>query len=264
MFENVLSIIKLTDIKSKRDIQFKLIIFLVLILGCFKILYNGNYVNIISMLFFTYYLTTIYLEQQVNTNIDKNKLIDLSLIKIQKKIDDYINQKIRYKKITDKKIKKMLFQKNQMSSLYTDANMIIFLESISEMYNYNPDEYYLLIKGTNNILKIKADIELYLDQNNEYIQNIHEQLDIATDLRTKCVNNVHNFIYTVPRIEPMNNYINTIILRYSELIDVNINRIKQYSQNEILKNGVENSTKFLDNLDAKPNSTLNSNYYFYN
>lgn len=261
--ENVIDLLKNSDIKLKKILQFKVLIFVVVLLVLFKVIYNGNYINIISLICFVYYIVSIYLQQQNTTNNDMNKLINLRLYKIQNKINQYIDYKIKYKNITKRKAKDYTRNANKMTSLYIDANMITFLESIIEMYDYNPDEYYQLVKGTNNILKIRLDIETFLQENKEYIQGIHQQLDIAIQLRLNCINNVHNFIYTVPKSGQMTEYINKIITRYTELIDSNINIIKEYSQNHILKDGININTQFLDNLDAKPNLDVNSNFFYY-
>ena len=260
---NILDLIKSSDIKIKRFLQFKVIVLLVVFIVFFKLFWNGNYINIISLLAFGYYITNIYLQQNVITNSNVNQSIQLKLYKIQNMVDKYIKDKIHLKKIQKKKAQDYTINANKMSSLYIDANMIIFLESIIEMYDYNPDEYYQLVKGTNNILKIRLDIERYLEENNEYINGIHQQLDIANGLRINCINNVHNFIYTVPKVNKMTDYINKIIQRYTELIDSNINVIKSYSQDNILKNGINNNTQFLDNLSAKPNLQLNSHLFHY-
>jgi hypothetical protein len=261
--QDVLDLIKPTNVKLKKILQFKVLIFIICFIGFFKIFYNGNYINIISLLSFVYLIVNIYLEKEVNTNTDFNQLIDKRLNNIQEKINLLIEKNILLKKVTRKKDKDFIRKSNQMTSLYIDANMITFLESITEMYYYNPEEYYQLVKGTNNILKIRLDIELFLIENNEYISGIHQQLDIANQLRVNCINNVHNFIYNAPKITNMTKYINDIITRYIELIDSNVNIIKEYSQNNILENGINNSTQFIDTLDAKPNLELNSKYFYY-
>jgi predicted RNA-binding protein Jag len=260
---DIFDLIKTSNVTVKKLLQFKVLVFVIALLVVFKIIYNGNYINVISLLAFVYFIVNKYLGQQNTNSNDLNKLIDLRLRKIQKKVNEYIKHKLKYKNITKSKARDYTINANKMTSLYIDANMITFLESIIEMYDYNPDEYYQLIKGTNNILKIRLDIERFLQENNDYIQGIHQQLDIAIQLRMNCINNVHNFIYTVPKSGKMTNYINKIIGRYTELIDSNINIIKKYSQDFILRDGINNQTQFIDNLDAKPNLQTNSDYFFY-
>jgi hypothetical protein len=261
--QDVLDLIKPSNVKLKKILQFKVLIFIICFIGFFKVFYNGNYVNIISLLSFVYFIVNIYLKKEVNTNTDFNQLIDKRLNHIQEKINLLMEKKILLKKVSKKKDKEFIRKTNQMSSLYIDANMITFLESIIEMYDYNPEEYYQLIKGTNNILKIRLDIEIFLTENNQYLSGIHQQLDIVNQLRINCINNIHNFIYNVPKITKMTKYINDIITRYTELIDSNVNIIKEYAQNNILENGINNTTQFIDTLDAKPNLELNSRYFYY-
>lgn len=237
-----------------KKIQFESLLVFVIIIGILKIFYNGNYINIISLLIFSFYLTQIYYNDRVLLLENKNVMIQRKLNNIQNKIDNYINKKIILKKVKNQRDITSIRERNKMSSLYIDANMIIFLESIIEMSLYNGDIYYKLIKGTNNVLKIREDIENYLSSNGEYIQDIQYQVDIANDLKTNCIANIHNFIYSIPQIPKMRNYVNNIIKRYQQLITYNTNIIEKYSSDNIEKNGINNQTKFIYQMDAKPHN----------
>jgi hypothetical protein len=238
-----------------KTIQFESLLIFVIIIGILKIFYNGNYINIISLLIFSFYLTKVYYNDRVSLVENTNGMIKRKLKNIQNKIDSYITKKIKIKKVTNTKDITSIHDKNQMTSLYIDANMIVFLESIIEMYEYNPDTYYKLIKGTNNILKIRLDIETYLQTNNEYIYGIQNQVDIANNLKVNCIGDIHNFIYSIPKMPKMRKYVNNIITRYQELISYNTNLIEKYSNDNIRVNGINNETKFVYQMSAKPQNT---------
>jgi hypothetical protein len=235
-----------------KTIQFESLLVFVAIIGILKIFYHGNYINIISLLIFSFYLTRLYYNNRVLLLENKNVIIKRKLNNIQNKIDSYINKKIILKRVKNQNDISSIRERNKMSSLYIDANMIVFLESIIEMYEYNPDIYYKLIKGTNNILKIRLDIETYLKTNNEYTSGIQNQVDIANNLKVNCIGNIHNFIYSIPKIPKMRKYVNNIITRYQELISYNTSLIEKYSNDNINTNGINNETKFVYQMNAKP------------
>ena len=139
-----------------------------------------------------------------------------------------------------------LYKRHELSSLYVDANLIHFLFSVIKLYDYNPGEYYSLLQGTNNILKIKSDIDTFYESNGEYPENTSELLQSALELKQKTINNMHNFIYTVPKMNIMYNYINDSIERYSILISrVTDDIYKSYKKN-INQKGINSSTKFVN------------------
>ena len=80
-----------------------------------------------------------------------------------------------------------LYKRHELSSLYVDANLIHFLFSVIKLYDYNPGEYYSLLQGTNNILKIKSDIDTFYESNGEYPENTSELLQSALELKQKTI-----------------------------------------------------------------------------
>ena len=85
----------------------------------------------------------------------------MKLSTLQKKSLEYITDQIRLMNsqvsnrgsLSQKDIDE-LYKRHELSSLYIDANLINFLFSVIRLYDYNPGEYYALLQGTNNILKI--------------------------------------------------------------------------------------------------------------
>lgn len=236
----------------KQMFKFQTILFFSIILIIFtKFNFFNNYsVFIILAFILTLFLTNIFVRVNKDDLADTNKIIYFKLESLQDKIYDYIQYKINISTVGNKKISskdmQILYEKNKLDSLYIDANMIDFLYSVIKLYDYNQNEYYLLLKGTNNILKLRKDIEKFYDEESEYPENIHEMLQIAIQLKVNCMNNMQNFIYSVPKVNKMYQYIDTVVESYTILITKNIKIIHNYNLDYIKKNGINSNTVFID------------------
>jgi hypothetical protein len=115
----------------------------------------------------------------------------------------------------------------------------------------NPDEFYLFVKGINNILKLRGQIEEFFAQNGEYPQNTSEMFDTAIRLKTNTLNNLHNFIYSVPKTGVMYQYIENVLERYNVLITRNLDKIYYYYSENVKTRGIQNSTKFVNFSNTK-------------
>jgi hypothetical protein len=231
--------------------KFEVIVIFIIILFCLtKLNLLGNSVYVLISVIIGLYLTNMYVKLNQSDLNDINKIIYFKLESLQSKVYDYIQYKISTTSVNNQKMTqtdiKKLYDKNKLDALYIDADLITFLYSIIKLYDYNPGEYYLLLKGTNNILKLRNDIEKLYESENKYPENIHEMLQIALQLKTNCLNNLQNFIYTVPKTNKMYDYINNIIVSYSNLITKNINIIYQYHLDYIKQNGINSNTIFID------------------
>jgi hypothetical protein len=168
---------------------------------------------------------------------------------LQSKMYDHINYKANLSKTSGQTMSKSelnkLYKRNELDSMYIDANLIHFLFSIIKLYDYNPDLYFLLLKGTNNILRIQKEIDTFYEANQKYPQNTTELLQIALDLRTNTVNNLHDFIYTIPKTSQMYSYIGDSTERYATLISRITDTIYQSYKNNIDQTGINTTTKFI-------------------
>ena len=175
---------------------------------------------------------------------------------MQSKVYQYVKYKIATSSTSGQKLSQgeiqVLYEKNKLDALYIDANMIMFLHSILKLYEYNPQEFYLLLKGTNNILKLRYDIERFYSAEGEYPENIHEMLQIALHLKSNSMNNLQNFIYTVPKQKQMYTYVDNVIETYNILITRNIKVMHTYHLDYIKKNGINSNTIFIDINSSKP------------
>jgi hypothetical protein len=216
----------------------------------------------------------------VNKLNDFNKATFIKLQTLQSKINDHITKKIKLVTMSGISLTEndvvVLNQKNNLDSLYIDSTMIYFLYSILPLYEYNSDEFYMLLKGTNNILKIRKEIETYYKENslqtedvaiqelpsfrdispkhtNEplYIENISEMFEIAIGLKINCLNNIQNIIYNVPKVNKMYKYIDDVLERYSVLISKNLLIISDYHKASIREIGVNTQTKFVSYKGTK-------------
>ena len=202
------------------------------------------------MLVFAIYIANQYVIVKNNKTRDFNRITMMKLSTLQKKSLEYITDQIRLMNsqvsnrgsLSQKDIDE-LYKRHELSSLYIDANLINFLFSVIRLYDYNPGEYYALLQGTNNILKIKRDIDMY---NGEYPENTSELFESALELKRKTINNMHNFIYTVPKMNIMYNYIDDSIERYSILISRVTDDICKSYKAALNKGGINSSTKFVN------------------
>lgn len=237
-----------------------IIVFLTLIFVLTKLELFSNSIYIFIAFIFALYVTNMYVKVYQNDLSDNNKIIHLKLETLQSKVYEYVKYKIATSstgglKMSPEEIKK-LYEKNKLDALYIDANMIVFLHSIIKLYDYNPQEFYLLVKGTNNILKLRHDIERFYEAEEQYPENIHEMLQIAIQLKSNCMNNLQNFIYTVPKQNKMYTYIDNVLVTYNILITRNIKTMHNYHLDYIRKNGIDINTTFIDIHSSKPFDAL--------
>jgi hypothetical protein len=246
-------------------LKFQVIILFIVILVFFsRVINNGNptiAIMIILLISFGLYISNIYVKTVKNDLDDLNKKTMFKLNSLQEIMNDYIKKKISLNSgeiNISKKNRLLLLEKNKLDNLYIDANMIQFLYSIKKLYDYNPVEFYKLLKGTNEILKIRNEIEVFYDSEGEYTENIYEMFEIAIQLRVNCLNNLQNIIYTVPKIGKMYNYIDDAIIRYGVLLDRNLYQLNDYYLDNIKIKGINNSTKFIYINHTKPYDNLSN------
>jgi hypothetical protein len=241
----------------KKIFKFQVILVLfVLVFFLTKLDLFSNSVYILLSIALAIYVTNMYVRMNQNDLNDNNKIIHLKLDSLQSKVYQYVKYKIETSSTSGQKLYQgdiqALYEKNRLDALYIDGNMIIFLHSILRLYEYNPQEFYLLLKGTNNILKLRYDIERFYSAEGKYPENIHEMLQIALQLKTNSMNNLQNFIYTVPKQKQMYSYVDNVLETFNILITRNIKSIHTYNLDYIKKNGINSNTTFIDINSSKP------------
>lgn len=253
-----------------KNLQFKAIVIIILIIIFFNIYFRNNYGFIIILLAFAFYISNIYVKLNESGVDDFNKNTMYRLNSLQTQLDSYfIKLQNRYSKTNIKgkgnKISSDVIKwRYELDALYIDAHMIHFLYEISNIYQYNEPEFYLLLKGTNNILRLLDQIETVYEENNQLPENTSEMFQSALQLKANTVNNLHNFIYTIPKSNKMSKYLKNITDTYNVLISRNLDKIYKLYKLNIKIRGIDNSTKFITYDDTKPydihdNHTMNPN-----
>lgn len=241
---------------NSKSIFFKKLQFEIIIIGILIFITIHNYITIKQMIIlsFTVIILIGVLKIKDDKLKDQNTITMIKLQTIQKTINDYINEKIKKidttTKINNNVIKKM-YKAGVLTHLYTDANLIHFIYSIIILNEYNKEEFYKFVKGVNGILKMKDEIEIFNKANDKFPININEMFETSLLLKTNTINNLHNFIYTIPKEDQMYKYLYDVIDRYTILIKRNIDKIYYYYQKNIKINGVNMSTKFINYNNTK-------------
>lgn len=253
MFEEIRDLFLIEHGSFAKFLQFKTLLIVLVILVFFNTFFEKSYGFVIILLAFAIYIANQFVIIRNNKTEDFNRITMMKLNQLHKKSLDYITDQIRLMNsqvskegsLSQKDIDQ-LYKRHELDSLYIDANLINFLFSVIKLYDYNPGEYYALLQGTNNILKIKRDIDTFYESNGEYPENTSELFASALELKQKTINNMHNFIYTVPKMNIMYNYINDSIERYSILISRVTDDIYISYKKNIMGRGINSSTKFVN------------------
>lgn len=230
-----------------KDLQFKSILIFLFIMLFFSY-YFKNYSYIIILIVFSYIITNTWIKSQYSKITDFNKETIYKLNIIQSLVDSVMKE--RQKRFTqtlnthDNKNMFSNYKNSKLDFLYTNAKLIHFIYSIKFLYNYKPLEFFLFTKGVNEILKIKDILNYEQTQN-----TIYNFSKTALELRTKTLNNLHNFIYSIPKNKHMSTYLNNIINIYINLINNDILTIINHYKKSI-KN-INNKTKFINYSSIK-------------
>lgn len=248
-----------------KALQFELLILVIGLLVFFNYYFTNNYGFVIILITFVIYISSMWLKARTAASVDFNKMTLYKLRRIQNAVNEVVEVKIRQiRKTAGREIPKRelrrLYALNKLESLYIDANMIHFIDSLSPLQKYNPSEYVLFVKGVNGILRIRREIEDFIKANGEgsYPVNITEMFGSAIELKAKTINNLHNFIYTVPKTSVMYRYIDDILGRYNVLITRNLDTINHYYKDNISRQGINNRTKFITYDTTKPYDELDN------
>ena len=244
-------------------LQFKTVLIIIAIIIFFNTFFKKSYGAVIILIAFAIYIANNYVIIQNDKTKDFNRITMVKLNSLQNKSIQYIDSQVDLilnsnpNKMPQSEIEK-LYKRHVLDCLYMDANLINFLFSIVKLYDYNPGEYYSLLQGTNNILKIQKDIDIFYKSNGVYPENTSELFQGVLELKQKTINNMHNFIYTVPKMGIMNNYINDSINRYSVLISRVTDSIHENYKKNIKQRGINSTTKFITYNTTKDFDTMDN------
>jgi hypothetical protein len=236
-------------------LQFEVVIVFVSIVLLFTTLFRGTYAFAVILISFAWFVATAYSNIRQNTMSDANQETYAKLLKLQSIVNEYVRKKVRAANNTQllsQQDDEKIYRRNVLDSLYIDANMINFLHSIIVMQTYSESEFYMLLKGVNNILRIRNEIEQYHKANGSFPSNVSQMLELALQLRANTINNMHNFVYTIPKTKSMYDYANGAIERFMVLISRNTDYIYTATTLFNRKTPINNSTLFVSYNTTKP------------
>ena len=221
-------------------------------------LFSKSYYKLAILLALSAFIIEIYTSHNIDSLADINEDTMVKLDNLQQKMYDYIDLEILSKKLDVTNEMTLEMKRYRiLDSFYIDANMIYFLESIINMYKYSPKHFYSLLNGTNIILKMKREMETYYKANKEYPINTADMFRRALEIKTNCMNSIHNFIFNVPKHPKFYKYHSDIMNRYDTLITKNIDAMYRYMNHHNSIKGINIETKF---PNYKPNQPIYKPY----
>jgi len=258
MFQNIQQLFLDKHGSYYRILQFESISIFVIILIFFTYFFSKNYGFIIILISFALYLSDSFIKVKNNNVENFNEITMVKLQTLKELSNKYIDTKMKLirnsnpQNMTSLEIKR-IYDANNLDALYIDANIIHFLHSIKALSDYNLNEFFELLKGTNSILKIKRDIDEYYEANSYYPDNTSELFEAALEFRKNIINNMHNFIYTIPKINKMYKYLSSSTERFGVLISRITDSINLAYKKNIELKGISSNTKFVIYNTTKPN-----------
>ena len=240
----------------ERLLQFEVIVVVALTTVTLTYLFSTTYAFVIILLAFLLYVANTYVTVKTNTVLDFNKTTMSKLNVLQSIVNQSLQQHLQL--ISNSRIRlkpnqlRQIQKQAQLDCLYYDANLIHFIYSIKSLADYNLPLFAEFLRGINNILKLRKQIDDYKDANDEYPENTAQMLEIAMQLRINTINNLHNFIYSVPKVHQMTQYINDVVDRYNLLITRNTDAMYQAHKNDVSQRGINTSTQFVSYDTTKP------------
>ncbi len=243
-----MNIVKLIEHKPdsySNLLETKSILLFLVIIFTIATIFRQVYFQVIILVVFAGFLVDKYIGIQYDTITDINVTIMSKLDNLQLKMYDYVELNILEKhiKVTQNDILEMK-KSVQLDALYINADIIDFLDSISSLNDFNQHQFYKLLKGTNNIMRMRRDAEKYFKANKSYPENIQDMFRVSLNLKTKCLNNLQNFIYTIPKNNTFFQYLSDLTETFNTLVTRDIDKLYYYTIDDIKTRGITCSTVF--------------------
>lgn len=236
--------------------KFEVLLVAIVIILFFTFFLPKNYGFAIILIVFSFYIASLFLQAKQSTVNDYNT----ETLYQQKTLQNIMYKTLYSKQKRKGKVVPSLTSRElstyKLDSLHIDSNLIHFLYSIRDIAPYNPEEYIQLLKGTNNILKIRKEIEIYHKTNGVYPENIASLFEISLNLRSNTINNMHNFIYSTPKSSEMYHFIEKCIEQYSLLISRHTDIIHKYHKEYNASKPMNIDTKIIVYNTTKPYDAL--------
>lgn len=230
-----------TDLYTRR-LRFIIIVIIALItLGFWRGFRIDDYANVIILFALIILVCNEFVKWY---KIDKENYLDTTynhLEELQSVFDAYLqNEYLRkaqqlFKDNADTVAKEVA--RMDLSSMYINAELINLIYDVHPiLMKVNPKTFISFVKGANNILSLKRDIDILLENTNNVPENIANMLRIAMKLKQNTLNNLHSYIYVMPIDNVHRKYIKDTLSAYNIII-----------------------TRVLDDIYSKYVSTINGN-----
>ena len=171
---------KIKEINNKNILYYLFIfIFIFLFFNRIKITLNSIF-SLIIFIIIIQYLLNHNLNDQENYYNKKNKQLNF--------LNEYL---FNNQKELDYNLDNKLYSKKYLSYFYLDPILVDFLYSIKELVNYNSRNYGQVLLNCNNILSIRNDTKLGL-------QNIEQNYQNANFQKRKALNSLESIIISLP------------------------------------------------------------------
>jgi hypothetical protein len=245
-------------LEGDRNLQFKFGVVIVLIsLILFRVL---NIKFGLALIVIFYYFSNIYLQKQYTDVSDFNRSTKYKLEKIQNNYTNYIKKKLEMSRYFSKEDYKRNLELAKLNYLFIDTNFIHFLDNIDYFRTYNEKIYFSVVKGINNILKLRWDSEQIYNNNKGQPVKEFEKRQLyynfeETERLSDVVNeNFHSFIFTLPKSNLSYDHHAILSERLAKLLLYSVN-IQRFYYNECTfgstsTSGITVSTKFLPNKNV--------------
>lgn len=244
---NVVNLLNSPDRTFNKTLKTQSLILITVFVSILVFTFRDDYWKIVILLAATIIITDVYIGTKTESLVDDNKETMKKLNEIQKKMYEYVDLDLKTKKVipSPSDLNK-IYESAKMTSLYIDAELVSFIHSILAMYDYSPSEFYKMVNGTNVILGMLSDIRRFYKANKAYPNNTSDMLKRALEIKSNCLNNIHNFIYSIPKQKEFFKYHSNVMNRYDKLLTRIVNEIHKHDSRNIQLTGVNSSTKFSD------------------
>jgi hypothetical protein len=227
---------------------------------------NAEYANVIFIILFGLFISDTYTQVFEGFIEDNNQTLMSHLEYLQTLSDRYQRRLLEDKKgiqLSKESIENII-QSKRLDSMYMDANLIQFLYDFSDMSQYNPRQFYLILKGVNQILKIKRQQEDYYKANGAYMKNTTSNLQAAMKLKTNVLNNMHDMIYTIPKVEELKEYLYKSTIQLDELLGKILDDLYDAYSEKVKLDGPDVATVYIPRPEYQfPKAVANIDAYKY-
>lgn len=229
--------------RFEKILQFETIIVIVVIILILTLFFPNTYAFVIILLVFALVLANIYVKARQTSTINFTKETIIKLNEIQLKIAQIYeqrNKKFQYQFRTNKGNLTI----PSINNLFYDSGLIHFLHDLLPLAKYNTTEYYKIVKGVDSILLLLREVEEYYNANETFPENTSEMFENAIQLKSNLMNNLHDFVYSLP--VSLSKYHYRLINKFNVLLMEILETMHTHYQSNIKIRGINTNTTFVN------------------